>query len=279
MYEHYLANDEDIKAIEDGINFVWHPKLNFIFTNKKLIENVTIISFDSCHFYIWENYNSKVNRIPHKINIPDEYQLGWRCGFGLEKLIPLDSLIKSPKKNVVISGSLLKPFIGTQKQRNRKLNPYITSEGYLATIVHEYGHIYFDRHFSNWYSNKDETINLLESALNLYQNKRGAEIRNINIPNFAERNIILSETFAFCSDYSAASIFWPEHKKDIDMSNSTYIKELIVLEEKLDLLKTDSCLHPKAGAHNSAATIGKILINAHPNSWPEILLSANYLTI
>lgn len=141
MFDNYLATHKDLKTVEEGLRFVLHPKMLFVFENKSKITNTAIVSYDSKFIYIWELKPVKLHyKIPHNLIIPDEWQRGWWTNIvskQVEKYLP-DKI-----KNPIISGGLLTPFITLQKAKNISNNPYTTRESYLATIVHEFGHIYF----------------------------------------------------------------------------------------------------------------------------------------
>lgn len=299
----FIASDKDLRAVEEGISYVWHPKLDFIFKDKEKIENVIVISFDSNNFYIWKHKKSDVSPIgqntdecslstyelfkaSHNLIIRDRYNLGWASVFLLEEKIPLEKILNFPEVNVInfqiISGSLLTHFTSSQKKkiRVRPLNPYTTHESYLATIVHEFGHAYFNNFHTWWYSNKAENLSYLNQALDLYQEaNNNVSISKVDFPNYDRRLTLLSETFAFCTDYSAASIFWESHKRDIDKENISEIELLIKSEARKDLHQENSVLDPNPTAHNAAQTIGKILSTKYPDTWPEKILSLNYLPL
>ena len=161
MFEHYKATKKDFQAVEEGIKTVWRPALNFIFERKTLLKNILIISYDSSFIYLWTKVSIPglsrlpcgisdyyTYKIPHKIKLKDEWQLGWGAGppaEPLDKLLP-ETLQVSRFKIPKISGGFLTPFIELQKKNNIKDNPYVTRESFLATIVHEFGHTYWIQH-------------------------------------------------------------------------------------------------------------------------------------
>ena len=84
--------------------------------------------------------------------------------------------------------------------------------------------------------------------------------------------------FAFCADYTAATLFWPNHKKDIDKEQASHIQEAFEKEVTLDLSCEDSVLSGKVvGRHLPAAVIGRILIEKYPEAWPEKLIAEHTL--
>ena len=298
----FIASDKDLRAVEKGINYVWSPKLDFIFNDKEKIKNIVVMSFDSKGFFIWKHKQNNISLfsqkqqtsslpdydlfiVPHNLIIEEKYQLGWGTGFLLQEKISQEKIFNFPKENVVnfqiISGAFLTQFINSQKAKTKTcpLNPYTTYESYLATIVHEFGHAYYNNFHTWWYSDKTENLDYLNQALDLYQSKKIKNIAEINFPNYDKRETLLSELFAFCTDYTAASIFWESHKKDIDASNSEEIDQLLKTEEIKNLYKENSVLDPIPSAHTAALVFGKILTTHHPRSWPQKILCANKLTL
>ncbi len=287
MFQNYLAGREDFEAIEEGIATVWRKELNFIFRNKKLLQKVIVISFDAKRLYLWSKVNlPKLEKVPtklvgyhfyqidHQLEIKDEVQLGWRVGLVPEKMsdyLPKNILTGNyqfPK----ISGSLLNPFIKSHQRVNAKGyrgDAYDTRESFLATIVHEFGHVYYEQHKLSWYSSQKENCSYLNTALKLYQGKKTKGILSIRIPSYPN----LSELFAFCADYTAASFFWPNHKKDIDKANIEMIKWQIKEERKRNLDIQDSALENWPGGHTIALGLGKMLGSQFPNTWPSKILS------
>ena len=264
MFEKYLATKKDFEAVEQGIDFVWRKELDFIFKDRSLIKEATVISCDSKFIYLWSKFlltileQIKCNlkdyyayRIPHSFKIHDKEQQGWRAG--VEEKV-WNVLPKKIKKFPTLSGGLLTPFIKIQKKKKWPLNPYTTYESYLATIVHEFGHIYY-----NQYRNKKaKNSKLLNTALNLCQRKKVG--LNINLYSFLPH---ATEVFAFCVDYTAASIFWPSHKKDIEKNNIKWINEIINKKDNIRI-EWDS--------HAFAAVAGKIILTKYPQDWPDRIL-------
>jgi len=289
MFENYKAAKEDFEAIEEGIKTVWHPKLDFVFKNKKLIEKVIVVSYDSENLYLWSrtqfpNLTSfKCNlkqyfayKVPHKLKILDDYQYGWRAGLKLRKLARL--LLSKLKTDEIStpfpSGGLLTPFIELQKKiKDRKNNPYTTRESYLATIVHEFGHVYWHPHKLWYYSNKKENLLLLKTVKRLYN--KGGELPKVLIrfPIFEG----MSELFAFCAEYQASLIFWPIHKRNLDIFSANTIEYLLKLEAAKNLDQEDSILEPRRYPHDFARVFSKIILTLYPKTWPQFLLSPKVL--
>lgn len=287
MFEKYLATEDDLEAIEKGIFYSWHKDLKFIFRERKFLENVSVISYDSKFIYLWTKQKIKSAKkidiksdgnfyftcIPHRLKMKDKLMLGWRAALlpkELRKFLP-KNLQKNYFKNLFISGGLLIPFIALQKLKEHSLNPYTTYESYLATIVHEFAHVYYQNHKLWWYSDLKENINLLQTALHLYLNKKvNLPQLKIKVPNYHRRDAIISEIFAYAAEYSAAKIFWPTHQKNLNRYNQKRIKKLIKEEKQKDLLKQNSVL--ETDFHDGAAVISKLIIEKFKSKWPEILI-------
>lgn len=282
MLKDYLASIEDHLAIEEGAEAFERAELDFIFKDRDLLKNVVIISYDSAYLYLWtklklarletipcriKKYNAY--KIPHNVKLKDKLQTGWRVGFSnkqLEDFLPKKlqkNLFKVPK----ISGGLLRPFIKLQKNKKRKYNPYITRESYLATIVHEFGHVYWNQHKLWWYSNKKDNLRYLRSAEQLYSEEKKIS----KIPIYFPVYYGISELYAFCTEYCASKLLWPNHKKNLDIFVKERLRQLREKEEKRDLERKDSVLVARKSAHDLAFVFSKILLAQHPKIWPQLL--------
>lgn len=289
MFENYSATKRDFEAVEEGVKTVWRKEMNFVFKKKSLIRNVIIISFDSKFLYLWTKFKLPhlktipcrlkeyyAYKIPHKVKLKDEWQLGWRASLfpkQFAKLLP-KRLQKSGFKIPKISGGLLEPFIELQKKKKIKDNPYVTQKSFLATIVHEFGHIYWNSHKLWWYSDKKENIFYLRMAKQLYEKRKKISKISLHLPV----NSGISELFATCTEYWASELFWPSHKKKFDLSAKERLKQLIKSEEKKDLEQEDSVLEPSKNPHDFAFVLGKIVISHYPRTWPLILTKSSLIT-
>lgn len=271
----YIASQGDLEVVEEGIKYVWHPNLNFIFRDKSKIESTAVISYDSHNIYLWANMN--LEKIPHRLKIKKELHSWWRAGLmpeSIQNYLPNSIKNKTRFEIPIISGGLLKPFIELQKQKKLSKNPYITKESYLATIIHEFGHIYYDNIGAQyWFNNKEENLEYIQAALNLYKSKLVDLSRiKISIPSYHS----LTELFAFCADYTASNLFWPNHKKDIDDYNIKRFFRLMNEEKSRDLSINNSVLDDP---HDFASVVGKIILTKYPNSWPQILIRYGKLSL
>ena len=281
MFENYRATKKDFEAIEEGIKAVWHPKMRFVFRDLTKIANTVVISYDSKFIYLW-NSSSLSNypkyQFPHKLRLKNEWQYAWCAGIWdkeIEKLLPKKIQQASHFKIPRISGGLLKPFVTLQKKiKDTSLNPYTSYESYLATIVHEFGHVYWNQHKLWWYSNKKQNLAYLRLAKNLHKKEGEASKVSLNLPI----NAGIGEVFAFCTEYYASQLFWPNHKKNLDTFSKERIKELIKLEHTKDLEKEDSVIEPNKNPHDFASVLGKIIISQHPQTWPRILTNIPPIT-
>lgn len=295
MFENYKATKEDFEAIEEGIKTVWHPKLNFVFKNKKFIEKVIVVSYDSKNIYLWSQTKFPeltpikcslkqyfACKIPHQLKISDDYQYWWRAGLWPKKLTKflLSKLKTDEMSTPFVSGGLLTPFIELQKKMNdRKGNPYITQESYLATIVHEFGHAYWHQHKLWYYSSKKDNLLLLKIAKLLYETTNlssSVSRKLLNIPlRFTSPQGIqgMSELFAFCCEYQASMIFWPAHKHNLDVFDANTIEYLLKFEETKNLDQEDSVLEPSKYPHDFARVFSKIILTLYSKTWPQFLIA------
>lgn len=280
MFENYKATQKDFEAIEEGIKTIWHPKLDFVFKNKKFIKTVIVVSYDCENIYLWSQTKFPklipvecslkqyfAYKIPHHLKISDDYQYWWRAGLQPEELLwLLFSKMKSDDyySTSFVSGGLLIPFIKLQKKMKRgKDNPYTTYESYLGTIAHEFGHAYWNQKMFATYK-KQDTRKILMRAETCYTGQQ-VTLSKLKIPLPLDYNI--SEIFAFCTEYQAATLLWLTHKKAIDQDSSSIIK---------NLLKTDKVNTIFLSAHYFAAIFGKLIFSAYPHTWPIKLFSLRY---
>lgn len=278
MFENYEATKQDFEAIEEGIKVVWHPKLNFVFKNKKFIKKVIVVSYDSKNLYLWSQTKFPklttlkcdlkqyfTYKIPHQLKISDDYQYWWRAGLQPPELTKLlFSKLKINELTSFISGGLLTPFITLQKKiKNYKNNPYTTRESYLATIAHEFGHVYYHQKVSSQYKNRDAKEVLMRAEA-CYKGQQ-ITLSKIKIPYPIDYNI--SEVFAFCVEYQTAVLFWSTHKKAIDKNAFAQIK---------NFLKKDKPTAIFLNSHHFAAIVGKLIFSASPHSWLTKLLCPRY---
>lgn len=284
MWKNYLAKKADFLAVEDALRYVWDSKLDFIFRDKAPVRATVIVSFDSRFIYLWtrmklsglisiscqlKNYFGY--KIPHQLSITKELQRTWHAGLPpeIESLLPKSIKAASVFAIPRIGGGLLTPFLTLQKSLKQKLNPYTTRQSYLATIIHEFGHVYWNYHRLWWPSDKIKNIQTLNIARQLYQNKRilGNIHLNISSPYW------LGEVFATCTEYCAAELFLLLHRKNFDTFAADRIKQLIERETGRNLDNQDSVLEPTIYPHHLSLVFSKILLSRYPRTWFKILLT------
>ncbi len=270
MFKNYIASEKDLKAIKQALRFVRYPKMKFVFSDFSRIKNTLTISYDSKYIYVWTLNPIKLIKIPHNLKISDENQIGWRAGLEISEII---NLLPTKVKNAtrfetpIISGGLLTPFIELQKKKDIPNNPYITKESYMATIIHEFGHIYWSSFKLWWFSDKKRNILYLKTAQKLYNKKGVTENIALNLPTPWP----LSEVFASCTEKYASELFWPKHKHASDKFDKERISKLITTEEKLNLDEETSVIEGDKNPHDFASILGKLIVTKYPNTWPEIL--------
>lgn len=153
------------------------------------------------------------------------------------------------------------------------------SESFLATIVHEFGHTYWHQHKLWYYSNKKDNLLLLKTAKWLYETgdlSRPMMGKLAKIPlRFTSPHGIkgISELFASCCEYQASLIFWPAHKQNFDLCDTTIIDYLLELEKTRNLDQEDSVLEPSRYPHDFARVFSKIIMTLYPKTWPQFLIA------
>lgn len=289
----YLASKQDFNAVEEGLSYVWHPKMRFVFKEKSRIANTVVVSYDSEFIYLWSPKpfknlkkltcnlkNYYLYKIPHRLTIKNEWQYAWCAGIWdkkIEDLLP-SQIQKSTHFEIPrISGGLLTPFIELQKKiKGEKNNPYMTRESYLATIIHEFSHIYWNSFKMWWPSNKNENLDYLRLVINLYSPEKKFSLP-INFLFHLPIPIYISEVFAFCTEYYASNLFWKNHKKISDLFTKNRINTLITLEKERNLDKENSVIEPTHFPHDFASILGKIILTKYPNNWPETLTIPSFI--
>lgn len=297
MIQNYVATTADFRAIEAGIGACWRDELRDIFKKKAFLSRVMIASYDSQFAYLWVTVDTPSNnhrattmkcclkgyrayKIPHKVKISDRVQSYWRAGLLPEQLSSIVRTFLGQADNIpIISGGLMVPFTALQKHKQRSLNPYITQASYKATIIHEMAHQYFNQHRLWWSSSKRRNLRYLRTALSFYRGKPNTAQSQLklHIPNYGLRQTLLSETFAFCAEYTAACRLWPTHQIALDRSNTLWLEHLITQEKKTNLNQDDSILDTLPG-HDFAFVMGRLLLEQSPLTWTKRLLGSATLS-
>lgn len=284
MTTDYSAAPIDFQAIESALEVVWNPKLDFVFQNRAVLKKTVVISYDSKYIYLWsqtkqpglESIPCNISsyfayRIPHKLIISSQHHYAWCAGIWQKEIeILLPSSIKNRTRFEVpkISGGLLTPFTTLQHARSLKAWPYATPESYCATIIHEFGHVYWNQSKLWWMSNKKENLNLLHLAHQLYSSKKQLPLKaRLYLPTTAS----IGEIYAFCTEYTTSSFFWPNHKKALDKYYKFRLKELKSREVSKNLAMEDSTIEPDKNPHDFASVYGKIILSNYPSTWPNFL--------
>lgn len=267
----YRATEEDLEAIRKGIRLTWCRKINYLFENKELIKNVNVLSFDSDFLYLWakqKNQRWQLKKIKHQIYFNQNDQQGWRAGLLKTKMYQY--LPRSRKNNFAISGSLLTPFLNAHQTKN-SFDAYSTRASYLATIIHEFAHVYYRNFIYHHYYSRAKNVSFLKIALNLSSGKENDDKnldRSLSLPDY------LSEIFAFCVEYQASETLFPEHKNNMDESDNSYIKHCLDLESHRKV--EYSPIFETHDDHLIAMVFGRIILNKYPKTWPKRILKATF---
>lgn len=280
MFKNYIATKRDLIAVEKALGFVLHPKMKFVFRDFSKIKNTLTVSYGSKFVYVWTlNPVKLAYKIPHNLVVTDKWQSGWWAGLvskRMEKYLPAQMRKESRFKVPIISGGLLTPFIALQKAKNVLNNPYTTRESYLATIIHEFGHIYWNSHKLWWLSNKKENLDNLRLAVDLYSSEKKRRLSK-NLLFHIPSPTYLGEVFAFCAEYYASEHFWKNHRRNLDDFTENRLNTLITLEKGRNLDREDSVIEPENSPHDFASILGKIILTNHPDNWPEILTKPSFI--
>lgn len=282
-----MTTRDDLIFIERSLQHVWSDKLSMVFPNRSLLKKILILVFDKSKLYIFLTMNSLefgdiqaqklshgyfLYEIKHSIPLTDADMGGWwGCIKKREFLRYLPDKIVKESQLVLprISGpvsSLFLNFHKKLKEKTRPFDPYITKESYMATIIHEFGHAYFNSIYMSWHGIRNENITLLKDALSLYSEKT-AHIQSKKIAFTPFISPIASEVYAFCAEYFASMLFYQNHKKNIDQELATILPKAIQEENAKDLNFQSSVLD--SNNHLAAAIFGKLIITRYGNAWPR----------
>lgn len=285
----YKATKEDIEAIEEGINIVFDPKLSFIFKDKSALEKFLLVSYDSEYIFCWSTEkiqnqlihnthipnkkNVSFYKLPHKLYISEQDRIGWHASIiltGLYDVFPKTLLddVTLPK----MSGSLLGDFIITQKEtKGEKNNPYVTKESFLATLIHEFGHAYYNQVSP---SVKTRSLKFLHHAEQLFLGKTPKDLIAPYVPYIPSSDLfyVFGEAYAICAELYASNLLFPKHHSYL---SSFILKEIQkVLQEEYS--SKDPFLDLNKNYHTVAAAIGKIFMHLYPSYWPEVIIQYPY---
>jgi len=259
MFETYIATKKDFDTIKEALKYLNKKELDFIFSERKLLKNTALVTYDSKFMYIIQQ-GGAVEKIEHNTKILDDDHLGWRASVTIEALKG-----KLTNTNLTyISGPFPTPFIELHKKK--RTSPYTSKESYMATIIHEFGHVYYENVKNSWFSDYNRNVNILETVVDLYEGKSN-KLKDLIIK--LPESYIETEIFAFCTDYTATSLFWPEYKKVLDVNYLRSTKKYLKIERENKSTLEESVLDDP---HIASVAIGKILIEKYGNKWVDILL-------
>ncbi len=258
----------DTELIEKAIQYISSNSLATIFKDRNILKTVTIVSFDDHNLYVYKNIDSniKLSKIPHKENVLDKTKQGWsaylRQGEDFRKYFSKDYKIQN-----IISGGLCSDF--SKLQRNLG-TIYTNQESCIATIIHEYAHIYFNNKNPFYYSDREEIVNILDTSIKLYKNKETNLEQKFFIPSYKN----FSELFAFCTEYEFSRKYAPTHFSIMNKKITRFLQEHLKKERKKNLKEEDSVLEDP---HFFSWILGKILIEKYPSRWHKILFEKTFI--
>lgn len=271
----------DFSLLFEALIFVWDKKLSFIFPLKTLLEKICVLMFDENNFYLFSSLliNKEmpfsrrnkyfIYRFPHKISFKEQDFAGWQAGIPSKLLIYLPEEVQKmvPFPYQVIFGSVPDLFLQYHKKNNTL---YRSREGFLATVIHEFGHAYWNLHKLWWFSDKKQNIKYIETAIKLFK-RQNVQLDGLNIG--VPFPVFWSEVFAFCAEYQATNIFWPDYAKQVEEFFAHRLEESFSIEMAKDLDKENSLFDGDKNVHLAAATLGRIIYQKYPHLWPQVLLN------
>ena len=155
---------EDIELIYNAVEFVYDKRVNYIFEDKTRINNTKIAAYNHSTVFLIDPLKKEISEYPFKV--PDKLMIGWQAILKAEIYEALPKEIKNQSRfdHPIISGSLCTEFIKHQESIE---GWYTTIESFLATILHEYAHIYYNSYKSYFFHDKKENLRYLERALEI----------------------------------------------------------------------------------------------------------------
>lgn len=258
MQWEYRAIKKDFDLIEKALNLVWDKRLNAFFTDKKLISEVNVISFDSECLYLWvkKENNWKMSKIRHKLKFSERDRKGWSAWSDPKIISYLPTKLQW---NYSIIGSSPTVFVDTQKKIKDSI--YNTEDSFTATIIHEFAHIYCQSYEDKFRTSKSDVINFLNGRFGLGE--------------LEPRSNCWDEVFAFCVEHEASRILFPQHRINMDKSDKKYLEKM-VKQEKMRSVKQSSVFAHENGNHIIAMVSGRKLIKEYPNDWEAKILDMKY---
>lgn len=260
---------KDLNLVRRGFLYIYNDCLKTIFRKKSVLKNVGVISFDDGNLYIFylDNHEVKVDVVPHTEKILEDSKKGLRA-----YLVQKADLYKYIKDRYsfsnIISGGLFSDYSAIQKQKG---SIYTSEESYIATIVHEFAHIYFNTLNPFYYADMEYNVNLLKTSQNLFTDGDCNVIDfQLCVPSSKE----FSEIFAFCTEYEFAKKIYPNYYNQMNNEFFNVIGKLIEEEKKKDLMKEDSVLFD---VHIQSYVLGKTLMSKYPNDWADRLINKREL--
>lgn len=220
MFNDYIASKDDLLAIEKALEILWDTKLDYIFKYKKIIQNIPVISFDSKYIYLWTRDNNK---------------------YKLSKFLHDIKKIDDLNQKVWMSGIYIEEIKNTLKKENGKvmngpcgglITPFIK-------IHNEYSKTSIDPYFTK----ESYYATILHEFGHVYSGRLDK----------------YGELFAFCTEYSASEIFWPNHKQNLDNFISS-LKKVMSKNKNID-------------PHYFAFANANKIITKYPQTWSDYLLT------
>lgn len=272
----YQATDEDLIVVEEALQYVWRAELEYIFADRTTLLHTLVVSFDAYNLYVWKWETNAYNlyRFEHSLSFGDIKLSGWCCGEyirGINEYIPREWL-DEPHQAPFISGVLLHHFVcfGKEKGKKHETYPYQTRESYLATILHEFGHAYYNSKKVIGFRNHAYNVRVIEASKRFFSGELLTDDDLDHLPLSLPVDRKLTEIFAFCVEYAAAEMFFQHHKRQLDQFYAGRAERLLVSESTRNLYWD---LSPLEFPHDCAAVLGSLVMKKFGDDWTNVLLS------
>jgi hypothetical protein len=267
------AKQIDNKTVVDSAVNLYYDFIAPFFSKISFNTDVIIAVVDGEIVDIWRLESKRVFHERKPLILSKEgVMAGWYCGPIVPKLDRVLGISQgNGYDNDLISGSSLDLYLDKQakKLEANSMWPYATVESYQAALLHEFGHIAYNSSNRCRFVNSSYNQTLLRGALSLFQGEGLTQSTDIFIPKPA----LISEVFAFCTEYHVSQQCFPEFKLGLDAYYAAKCEEWAAKEADRDTRYDYSSLDEM---YTAAAVIGRVLIERHPHDWPTVLIGGHF---
>jgi len=259
-------------TIDDALN-LYYDFIAPFFSKVSFNTGVIVAAVNGEIVDIWKLDSKKVSYEQKSLMLSkDEIMAGWYCGPIVPKLDRVLGMSQGGGyDNDLISGCSLEIYLEKQAKKVETNSnwPYATVESYQAALLHEFGHIAYNTSNRCRFVTSNYNQTLLKGALSLYKGKDLTQSIDLFIPKPA----LLSEIFAFCTEYQVSQQCFPEFKQRLDSYYAAKCEEWAAKEAERDTRYDYSSLDEM---YTAAAVIGRVLIEQYPQDWPTVLIGGHF---